>query len=115
MLNAIDEQLCEQSRWDFTDLHALYINYTLKRSPEVSNTQGLADRSIAIFERNGASVEVIRAIDRRDCDGRPVKDPEESRCTATSARYGTPATRSITRTPSTESDSDKGVRASRSS
>src|ERR687887_2289361 len=48
---------------DYSDLSALYINCTLKRSPEVSNTQGLADLSIAIMERNGVSVEVIRAVD----------------------------------------------------
>ncbi|MBV9796799.1 MAG: flavodoxin family protein, partial [Solirubrobacterales bacterium] len=55
--------MCEQSRWDFSDLTALYINCTLKRSPEVSNTQGLADRSIAIMERTGVAVAVIRAVD----------------------------------------------------
>ena len=63
-LTEIDEQLCESSPWDFSDLRALYINCTLKRSPEVSNTQGLADRSIAIMERNGVTVDVIRAVDR---------------------------------------------------
>ena len=46
------------------DLRALYINCTLKRSPEVSHTQGLADLSIAILERNGVSVDVVRAVDR---------------------------------------------------
>ena len=63
-LTEIDEQLCVSSPWDFSDLRALYINCTLKRSPEVSNTQGLADRSIAIMERNGVTVDVIRAVDR---------------------------------------------------
>ena len=63
MLTAIDEQLAEESSWDFTDLRALYINCTLKRSPEASHTQGLGDRSIAILERNGVAVEVIRAVD----------------------------------------------------
>ena len=62
-LTEIDEQLCESSPWDFSDLRALYINCTLKRSPEISNTQGLADRSIAIMERNGVSVDVVRAVD----------------------------------------------------
>src|ERR1022692_4045512 len=62
-LNANQEQLIEQSRWDFSDLRAVYINCTLKRSPEVSNTQGLADQSIAIMRRNGVEVEVIRAVD----------------------------------------------------
>ena len=62
-LSPMQEELCEQSRWDFSDLSAVYINGTLKRSPEVSNTQALADRSIAIMERNGVAVESIRAID----------------------------------------------------
>ena len=63
VLTPMQEQLCEESRWDFSKLRALYINCTLKRSPEVSNTRALADRSIAIMERNGVSVEVVRAID----------------------------------------------------
>ena len=41
-LNAMQEELCQQSRWDFSDLRALFINCTLKRSPEISNTEGLA-------------------------------------------------------------------------
>jgi len=57
------ERLCEQSRWDFSGLRAMYINCTLKRSPERSHTQGLADRSIAIMERLGVHVDALRAID----------------------------------------------------
>ena len=57
------------SRWDFSDLRAVYINCTLKRSPAVSNTQGLADRSIAIMERNGVTVEQFRAIDHEIATG----------------------------------------------
>ena len=48
---------------DFSDLKALYINCTLKRSPEPSNTQGLMDLSIGVMEKNGVSVDSIRAID----------------------------------------------------
>ena len=48
---------------DFSDLSALYINCTLKRSPETSNTQGLMDLSIGVMERNGVAVESIRASD----------------------------------------------------
>jgi multimeric flavodoxin WrbA len=62
-LNQIEKELCETSRWDFSGLTALYINCTLKRSPEQSNTRGLADRSIAIMEKNEVSVQVIRAVD----------------------------------------------------
>src|SRR2546429_7156761 len=54
---------------DYSDLSALYINCTLKRSPEVSHTQGLADRSIAIMERNGVEVDVVRAVDYKIATG----------------------------------------------
>ena len=69
ILTPMQEQLCADSRWDFSDLRAVYVNCTLKRSPEVSNTQGLADRSIAIMERNGVAVEQIRAIDHEIATG----------------------------------------------
>ena len=48
---------------DFTGLRALFINCTLKRSPELSNTQGLIDISTQIMEKHGVEVEVIRAVD----------------------------------------------------
>ena len=56
-------QQCEESRWDFSDLRALFINCTLKRSPELSHTQGLIDISRAILEKNGVAVDVLRAVD----------------------------------------------------
>lgn len=37
------EELCEQSTGDFSDLRTLFINCTLKKSPEVSHTEGLAN------------------------------------------------------------------------
>jgi multimeric flavodoxin WrbA len=48
---------------DFSELSAVFINTTLKRSPEVSNTEGLIDISRSIMEANGVSTEVIRAAD----------------------------------------------------
>ncbi|UCD69625.1 MAG: flavodoxin family protein [Betaproteobacteria bacterium] len=62
-LNEKQLDLCEKSRWDFSDLKTLFINCTLKRSPERSHTQGLIDISQAIFEKNGVSVDVVRAVD----------------------------------------------------
>ena len=62
-LSPRQQELCEGATWDFSDLRALYINCTLKRSPEVSNTQGLADQSMAIMRRLGVEVEVVRAVD----------------------------------------------------
>ena len=57
------EQFDEQDQWDFSDLSALYVNCTLKRSPEVSNTQGLAEIAIGIMRRQGVTVDVVRAVD----------------------------------------------------
>jgi len=54
---------CESSQWDFSDLHALFLNCTLKRSPELSHTEGLINISWAIMEKNGMSVEVLRPVD----------------------------------------------------
>jgi len=49
--------------YDFTGLKALFFNTTLKKSPEVSNTQGLIDISTRIMQQHGVATEVIRAID----------------------------------------------------
>src|SRR5262245_44068303 len=62
-LNAKQEELCRQNTWDFSDLSAIFINCTLKRSPEVSHTQGLIDLSCEIMCRQGVAVEEVRAID----------------------------------------------------
>ena len=71
-LTAIDERLCEESPYDFSDLRAVYINCTLKRSPEKSHTQALGDRSIAIMERNGVrSTSSARSTTR----SRPASTP----------------------------------------
>ena len=47
----------------FAGLRALFINTTLKRSPEQSHTQGLLDLSAAIMTRAGVAVDQFRAID----------------------------------------------------
>ncbi|MBJ7472153.1 MAG: flavodoxin family protein, partial [Solirubrobacteraceae bacterium] len=41
----------------------LFINCTLKRSPDPSNTQVLMDNSAAIMRAHGVQVDVIRAVD----------------------------------------------------
>jgi multimeric flavodoxin WrbA len=50
-------------RPSYDDLTALYINCTLKKSPEQSHTQGLIDRSAAIMTKNGVAVSHVRAVD----------------------------------------------------
>lgn len=62
-LNAKQLELCATSRWDFSDIKALFLNCTLKRSPELSHTQGLIDISKAIMEKNGVTVEERRPVD----------------------------------------------------
>jgi multimeric flavodoxin WrbA len=48
---------------DYSDLSAVFVNCTLKRSPEVSNTQGLMDASIRLMRRHGVAVESLRLVD----------------------------------------------------
>jgi len=47
----------------YDDMTALFVNGTLKRSPERSNTEGLIDVSRGIMESQGVRVELIRAVD----------------------------------------------------
>ncbi|MFE6848670.1 flavodoxin family protein [Streptomyces sp. NPDC057686] len=49
--------------YDYSDLTAVYVNCTLKRSPEPSNTEGLIDRSRAVMAAAGARTSLIRAVD----------------------------------------------------
>ncbi len=62
-LDARQLKMCEDSQWDFSALNALFLNCTLKRSPELSHTRGLIDISAAIMEKNGVSTEVLRPVD----------------------------------------------------
>lgn len=48
---------------DFESLKALFINTTLKRSPEKSNTDGLITISREIMKKNGVSVDIVRSVD----------------------------------------------------
>ena len=62
-MNEYQQQMCDESTWDFSGLTALFVNGTLKPSPAVSNTEGLARISIEIMEANGVTVDSIRADD----------------------------------------------------
>jgi multimeric flavodoxin WrbA len=48
---------------EYDDLRAVFVNASLKRSTEPSNTQALMDRSIALLETQGVSVETLRLAD----------------------------------------------------
>lgn len=48
---------------DFSDLRALVVNCTLKPTPELSNTDRLAQNAIAIMRAHGVTVDEVRAVD----------------------------------------------------
>jgi multimeric flavodoxin WrbA len=48
---------------DFSNLKAVFVNCTLKKSPDKSNTAGLMNVARSIMEKEGAMVEDIRLID----------------------------------------------------
>jgi multimeric flavodoxin WrbA len=62
-LDERQRRLCEESPYDFSDLSALFVNCTLKPSPEQSHTEGLARIAMAVMEANDVAVEVVRAVD----------------------------------------------------
>ena len=63
MLNEQQERWCSEKPADYSDLNALFLNCTLKRSPEPSHTDGLVRISRAILEKNGVTVDALRPID----------------------------------------------------
>lgn len=62
-LNDQQEQLCSTNTWDFSDLSALFLNCTLKKSPQKSHTRGLIDIAMDIMQKNGVAVECLRPVD----------------------------------------------------
>ena len=63
ILNERQRDLCQNHGFDFSDLKALYINCTLKPSPEFSHTEALMNVSKEIMAANGVSTEMVRAVD----------------------------------------------------
>jgi multimeric flavodoxin WrbA len=53
----------------FDGLRAMFVNCTLKRSPETSNTEGLIEKSAAVMAARGVTTEVIRAVDHDIASG----------------------------------------------
>jgi multimeric flavodoxin WrbA len=68
-LNQKQKDLCSGSRWDFSDLSALFINCTLKRSPETSHTEGLMKLAQEIMRQNKVQTELVRAVDENFATG----------------------------------------------
>lgn len=49
--------------FSFEGLRAVFVNCTLKPSPQVSNTQGLMDVSIRLMREHGVRVDSVRLVD----------------------------------------------------
>lgn len=62
-LSSYQSQLNKENTTDFSDLKAIFINCTLKKSPEKSHTSGLISMSAQIMKENGIEVDIIRAVD----------------------------------------------------
>ncbi len=69
MLNELQQKWCAEADKDYSDLRALFINCTLKRSPEPSHTDGLVRIARTIMEQNGVTVEAVRAVDHEIATG----------------------------------------------
>lgn len=54
---------------NYNDLKAVFINCTLKKGPETSNTEALMNVPMQIMKKNGVAVELIRSIDHAIAPG----------------------------------------------
>ena len=62
ILRFIDDQVANTPR-DYSDLRAVVFNGTLKRSPEVSHTEGLLAIPLRILHGLGVEADVVRTVD----------------------------------------------------
>lgn len=62
-LNKKQQELCSSSKWDFSDLKALFLNCTLKPGPKDSHTETLMSVSKEIMEKNNVTTELLRPVD----------------------------------------------------
>ncbi len=63
MLSEQQLELCSSNKTNFSDLKAIFLNCTLKKSPEKSHTEGLIQIAKSIMEKNGIQVELLRPVD----------------------------------------------------
>jgi multimeric flavodoxin WrbA len=60
---------CAENPFDFSDLSAVFLSCTLKRSPERSHTEGLAAISMEIMRKVDVAVELVRVVDHDVASG----------------------------------------------
>jgi len=65
MLNDFQNKLCQDHSWDFSALRALFINCTLKPSPQPSHTAGLMSVAVSIMGTNGIEIDELRLVDHQ--------------------------------------------------
>ena len=63
------EELCTTSRWDFSDLRALYVNCTLKRSPRSRTQRGSCGSPPRSWSGTGSTWSLVRAVDHELAPG----------------------------------------------
>ena len=64
MLDEKQTALCATEGYDFTGLKAVFLNCTLKPSPELSHTEGLMNISAEIMRKKGVDVTYLRPADK---------------------------------------------------
>ncbi|PWJ58171.1 multimeric flavodoxin WrbA [Dyadobacter jejuensis] len=64
-LNTIQKKWNEENETDFSNLLAVFLNCTLKKSPDISNTEGLMTMSQRIMEANRINTKMIRVVDHQ--------------------------------------------------
>lgn len=64
-LNPQQIRLNQKNPYDFSNLKAIFINCTLKKSPALSHTEGLMKMSQAIMDANNIETEMIRPVDHQ--------------------------------------------------
>lgn len=69
MLNEKQQALADAKGYDFKTLKAVFLNCTLKPSPELSHTQGLMDLSAEIMRKQGVAVDMLRPADHTIAPG----------------------------------------------
>lgn len=68
-LSPKQQELCTTSPHDFSGLKAVFINCTLKPSPQLSHTEGLMTVAMEIMRANRVEVTLLRAVDHTIAPG----------------------------------------------
>lgn len=64
-LNTIQKKWIDENPYDFSNLKALFLNCTLKKSPELSHTQELMQLSEKIMNAVNVKTEILRPVDHK--------------------------------------------------